>query len=81
MFTINKKVTLQTWPFVSGTRKHDFLLIQKLIIAKADPTPTPSISNDELFLNAGFDHIIETFQKTTREMINVSTIVVIHYFS
>ena len=56
------KVTLQAWPYASGTRKHDFRLIEKLIIAKTETTPTLNTRDDELFLNAdiGESHT-ETF--------------------
>ena len=56
------KVTLQAWPYASGTRKHDFRLIEKLIIAKTETTPALNTRDDELFLNAdiGESHT-ETF--------------------
>ena len=52
MFKINSKVTFQASLYGSGTIKHNFRLTEKLIIAKADSTPTLNTRDDELFVNA-----------------------------
>ena len=52
MFKINSKVTFQASLYGSGTIKHNFRLTEKLIIAKADSTPTLNTRDDELFVDA-----------------------------
>ena len=45
-------MTLEAPQYASGIRKHDLHLTEKLIIDKADLTPTLDTRDDKLFLNA-----------------------------